>query len=116
MKAYIEPTDPEAFVDFTRKEPAYDYTKECPVCKGHGGWNIELNAYKMPNGYEDTPENRHLYVHYRASCSHCNGWGYVEESNNCPGHKWVFVRNLGRCYNLYKCAICGEEWEVDSSD
>jgi RecJ-like exonuclease len=108
---------PYAFVDFPKKDPKPEYgmTKECPVCKGHGGWNLELNAYPLHN-YENTPENRHKYSHFKACCSHCNGWGYTREDEDCDGHEWIFVKNLGRCYNQYECSKCGKTWNIDSSD
>jgi len=31
-------------------------------------------------------------------------------------HKWVHTRNLGRCYNEYRCDSCGAIDAVDSSD
>lgn len=114
MKEYLTPDHPDAFVDWELRKPERDLTKMCPVCKGHGGWNLELNAYQ--NQYEDTPANRHLFSHFRAHCSHCNGWGYVEESEMCPGHEWETVKSLGNCLRLEKCRKCGAEIQVDSSD
>lgn len=116
LKEYIDQNHPDAFVDFPgKREPAYGMTKECPVCKGYGGWNLELNAYSLHNE-PDTPENRHRYSHFRASCSHCNGWGYVAPEENCTGHKWIHVRNEGRCLNRYRCIVCNKETVLDSSD
>jgi hypothetical protein len=37
----------------------------CPLCKGHGGWNLQRDAYG---------EGRH----FRASCAQCNGYGWVD--------------------------------------
>ena len=31
-------------------------------------------------------------------------------------HDMVFVQNLGRCYNQYRCSKCGYEESIDSSD
>jgi len=31
-------------------------------------------------------------------------------------HYWLFDRNLGRCYNQYKCSHCGALSRVDSGD
>lgn len=118
-KTYLTPESPEAFVDFPMADAEfaakYNLTKICPRCKGHGGWNLKLNSYPL-HDKPDTAENRHRYSHFRASCSHCNGWGYVREDENCPGHEWKHVRNVGRCLNLYRCEKCGKEREVDSSD
>ena len=112
---YMDHTQPDAFVDWVHKEPAYGCTKECPRCKGFGGWNLLLNSYPL-HGKEDTPENRHLFSHFRAMCSHCNGWGYVSPDETCPGHEWVWEANTGRCLNLYRCTVCGKKSEVDSGD
>jgi DnaJ-class molecular chaperone len=112
----MDHTHPDAFVDWDHKEPAYGCTKECPRCKGFGGWNLQINSYKMPANTADTPENRHKFVHFRAMCSHCNGWGYVSPNETCPGHEWTFEKNLGRCYNRYRCTVCGAQSDVDSGD
>lgn len=118
MNKYLQPgKDADAFVDypFMKPAPQYSLTKMCPVCFGHGGWNLTLNVYPL-HDKPDTAENRHKFSHFRAHCSHCNGWGYVREDEMCTGHEWVFVRNTGNCLNLHKCKHCGKEWEIDSSD
>lgn len=122
MSKFLEPTHADAFVDWQPETDSvramrveHGLTKECPRCKGHGGWNLALNQYPLPQGKENTAANRHTFVHFRASCSHCNGWRYVRETENCPGHEWQHVRNTGNCLNLYRCAVCGKEWEIDSS-
>lgn len=113
---YIEPTDPEAFVDHPKQTVLYEHLSvECPQCKGHGGWNLKLNEYPL-HGKDDTPENRHFFSHFRASCSHCNGYGYVSPEDADHVHNWVFVKNTGRCLNLHECTVCGKQWEIDSSD
>lgn len=120
MKTFLNPTDPDAFVDYplqSAEEAATNIncTHLCPKCKGHGGWNLELNAYPL-NGKEDTPENRHKHSHFRAFCSQCEGWGYVREEDQDHVHDWVHARNVGNCLNVFKCSICDKEREVDSSD
>jgi hypothetical protein len=114
---FLDYNHPDAFVDFPVKEPYNDLKVLCPRCKGHGGWNLRLNAYNL-HDHPDTPENRHRYSHFRASCNHCDGWGYVSEETaaKCQGHEWKFVQNLGRCYNRYRCIHCGQLNNVDSSD
>jgi hypothetical protein len=117
MKTYLKPTDPRAFVDHDRM-PADEaaqsgLTVECPQCKGHGGWNLELNAYPL-HGKADTPRNRHLFSHFRASCSNCWGWGYVRQEEDHV-HEWNRTRNVGNCQNIWECEVCGKEITVDSS-
>jgi len=113
---YMDHTHPDAFVDWAKRSPEYGMTKECPRCKGYGGWNLQLNAYKLREGMADTQDTRHLFCHFRQHCGTCNGWGYVHPNMNCTGHDWVFVQNLGRCYNRYKCKHCDAISDVDSSD
>lgn len=120
VQTYMTHEHPDAFVDFPKKQldsktSGIGFTKECPMCKGHGGWNLRLNAYNL-HGKPDTPENRHRYSHFICMCSHCYGWGYVSPDEVCQGHEWQFVENLGRCYNRYKCIHCGKNNDVDSSD
>lgn len=114
-KPNMDHTHPDAFVDWPVMQPAHGYTKPCPVCKCHGGWNLQLNAYSLHH-YPDTPENRHRYSHFRATCGHCHGWGYVRPENTCPGHEWVHVRNTDRCLAEYQCKHCNVVAEFDSSD
>ena len=119
MQTYLEPTDPEAFVDHPVQDVAfaaqYGMPVECPQCKGHGGWNLKLNAYPL-HGKEDNAHNRHLFSHFRASCSQCNGWGYVRHEDADHIHQWETVERLGNCLHLDRCKVCGREWQVDSSD
>lgn len=123
MSNFLKPTDPDAFVDFllptaehVERAAEYGLTKPCPVCQTYGGWNLELNAYKLREDVADTRLNRHLYSHFRGSCSHCNGWGFVRDDENCPRHEWIRVENVGKCLNQHECAKCGKNRTVDSSD
>lgn len=113
---YLSPDDELAFLDFEKRKPEYNFTKECNVCKGHGGWNLRLFAYTLPHMMEDNSENRHKYVHFKAGCQNCNGWGYVEESHNCIGHNFHKVETISNCLHLYSCLHCGQTTEIDSSD
>lgn len=119
MKTFMTHTDPNAFIDhpMADQEEAkkMGFSCLCQKCKGHGGWNLELNAYPL-RGKDNTPENRHKYSHFRAHCTNCHGWGYVNETCGDHIHEWSFVRNLGNCLNLHRCDTCGKEWEIDSSD
>ena len=121
---YLEPgIDPEELLwqDWEVQNPPdnYDIAEAvalmCPRCKGHGGWNLKLNAYPL-HDYPDTPENRHRYSHFRASCGSCWGWGYLQKGQTCA-HKWDGPqRNIGHCLTIWTCSLCGAEREVDSSD
>lgn len=135
---YLKPDSPEAFIDWPAKEEIPEDYKECGKCKGHGGWNLRINAYlksaqqekEIREGLEKThyanlplmrhdmsPELfRHYYAHFRASCDNCNGWGFIPESETCPIHKWEFHRSVAMCLTEYKCAHCGRIQSVDSSD
>jgi hypothetical protein len=117
---YLNENSPEAFVDYppAPRHPLPAGMVTCPRCKGHGGWNLKLNSYKLPDGMEDTPENRHKYVNFRASCSNCNGWGYVRADSRDATciHKYEHSANVGNCLNNYKCSKCEKEICVDSSD
>jgi hypothetical protein len=124
MTRDLEPGDPGAFDDWP--QGAIDgllklshrngYTKLCPICRGHGGWNLQLAATPLPRGCADTAANRHMLAHRRAKCDHCNGWGWVHPSDHCPRHEFVVARSLGRSLTLYQCAHCGIEREIDTSD
>jgi hypothetical protein len=114
MYEYMEETHPDAFLDFPPPRDVPEGHVQCNVCKGHGGWNLRINAYPLHN-YEDTPENRHRFSHFRCACSHCSGWGFHEESLKCPRHQWE-EKTIGRCLHLWTCKICGAKREVDSSD
>ena len=120
---YIHYDNADAFVDFPGKQPKdhlpnygmSDHTEECTKCKGYGGWNLRLNAYPL-HDKENTPDNRHKFSHFRASCDHCNGYGYVKPEDATHVHQWVFVRNEGNCLNRNECEVCKKQWLIDSSD
>ena len=116
--SYLTPDDPDAFLDYPEK-PTPELSiglVECPVCHKHGGWNLRVNSRKLHEGVADTPENRHKYVHFRAYCNQCYGRGWTTVENAKCVHTMEFSRNLGRCYNEYKCSKCGKIENVDSSD
>lgn len=122
MNQYMTPDHPDAFLDWP-KPAASPANREqlCPRCQGHGGWNLLLNQYRLPPNsvrgrYPDTPENRHIYCHFRSQCGHCAGWGWVSRDEKCTGHDWELVANTGRCLNMYRCVHCDARQEVDSSD
>lgn len=116
---YLKNTDDGAFEDYPLIDPLKAYEMgmilDCPKCKGHGGWNLKLNAYPL-HGRPNTPENRHLFSHFRAACDHCNGWGHVLPGDEDHIHEWEYIKNIGNCLNLYRCKVCNRDWEIDSSD
>lgn len=76
----------------------------CPACKGHGGWNLTLNAYGQGK-------------HFQCHCSNCLGYGYViagSKDETCI-HEWE-ERSLGRCLHEWTCKKCGQKRVVDTSD
>jgi len=102
------------FVDFPPPKVIPEDKKMCPKCQGYGGYNIQTNAYPLRDK-ENTPENRHLYAHFRGCCSNCVGHGYIDKDQNCV-HEWGNKTNVGNCLNKYTCSKCKETWTVDSSD
>lgn len=106
---YLKPTDSNAFQDLRKLDsyPELGYTHECPTCKGHGYWNLRLNAYPR---YEN-PADRH----FKSMCGTCNGYGYTESPNPCA-HDWANRETIGRCLHRATCSKCGMTTIVDSSD
>jgi DnaJ-class molecular chaperone len=119
----LEPGDPGSFDDWPpgfldqlrEMSHRYGYTKLCPICRGHGGWNVVLNQHPL-HGNPDTAHHRHLFAHRRTQCEHCNGWGWLHPDDNCPRHQWEKIGNRGRCLHIYRCTGCGVEREIDASD
>lgn len=112
---FMDATHEKAFVDFPEKstQPSHlPNSQECPVCKGHGGWNLRLNAYPL-HGYADTPENRHRYTHFRANCPQCNGYGWTNDLA-CL-HDFVRVGSIAMFQHKDECRKCGMAVVNDSS-
>jgi hypothetical protein len=115
---YLEPTDPDAFLDFPKKEfnsALAGNDTECPKCFGHGGWNLRINSYPL-HGHADTAENRHRYGHFQAHCGQCHGYGWLPASNTKCIHELEYVATVGRCLTRYGCKKCDHTEVVDSSD
>lgn len=111
---WLTPDDPDAFLDWPPplEQPSYfPKSKLCPVCHGHGGWNLRVNAYPL-HGRENTQENRQR-THFQAHCVQCHGYGWTND--NCV-HEYHMTKNVGRCLNEYACAKCQKVKVVDSSD
>ena len=109
------------FQDYPKKINTRDDVVECPKCFGHGGWNLDLNQYSL-RGKPDTPENRHQYSHFRASCDQCSGGGgYVmkgSKSATCI-HVWKETSHpSGYRSGIHTCACvnCGTTKSYDTSD
>lgn len=114
---YLTPNDKDAFLDFPIRRLKIPHThKVCHVCRGYGGWNLRVNAYRIKGRYRNTSKNRHLHSHFRCVCTSCHGSGIIPNEESCPGHNYVHLENLGRCYNRLICTVCGKTWDVDSSD
>jgi hypothetical protein len=125
MSKYLTVDHPDAHIDFPsvdeiraqwlrllKREPV----ATCPRCRGYGGWNLEINAYPL-RGKEDTRENRHKHCHFRASCSQCNGWGFVDNKRDaeCVHQAEETAHDNVRCLTNYRCTKCDKRWQVDSS-
>jgi len=118
---------PDAFLDLEiQPHPAIEDPTHppgdwlhCPVCKGHGMWNLVLNEYPDM----EVPQDRH----FKQICGQCHGWGWVRR--NTPDatciHEYVEmsqakcreagIHHFGRCYHVYRCPKCGTVYAVDSS-
>jgi len=91
------------FRDMTDKE--YEH---CPKCKGHGGWNLTVDAYGKGK-------------HFEAFCGACWGYGWIEKGS-CA-HEWngkVTEHDrkgihLFNCQHIEKCSKCGKVIVIDSS-
>ena len=104
---YLEPTDPDAFVDYPKMEynPKMSWNDtECPKCFGHGGWNLSIS---QPHFHTS---------HFRAHCNQCHGNGWLPAANTACIHDLKWVKNIGNCLNLYGCIKCEHTEEWDSSD
>ena len=119
MATYLTPDHADAFKDLEKlaPEPAGKMlgqyvakprcdsvpVTECGKCKGHGKWNLELDAYGPGRNF-------------RASCNNCTGWGYVEASQGSHVHDWDAGVALSMHNTRYTCTTCGQTRDVDSSD
>lgn len=113
---YLNEDSKDAFLDMEvleRPDLRYASMKDkkwvlCPKCKGHGGWNLKLNAY--PD--QKVPKMKH----FRSSCSQCWSWGWVEEESldaTCV-HDWEHTTHKMFDHSM-TCTKCGRERRYDSS-
>lgn len=85
----------------------------CPLCHGHGKWNLELNAYGSGK-------------HFQGGCGQCWGWGWVTPEDADCIHEFVEisqakakalgVMHFGMCWHVIQCTKCGRLRSYDSSD
>jgi len=79
---------------------------KCPLCHGHGRWNLLLNEYGPGK-------------HFQQACQ-CNGWGWVEagspDATCIHDMKEIAPDQPWRCWHTYKCQKCGHTVSHDSSD
>lgn len=105
--AYMTPDDPQAFLDMPVKPrpERMENPVTCPKCKGHGGWNLELNWAGRQG------------VHFKAACNQCNGWGWVRGGslNETCVHDFQEVR-VRMHVRKEICRKCGHTNWIDSSD
>lgn len=79
----------------------------CPLCQGHGGWNLRLNAYGLGK-------------HFQAMCNQCWGWGHVGKEDATCIHDFMEGERKGsgsgRMFeHKIKCRKCGRSRWYDSS-
>jgi len=126
---YLTADHPDAYVDFPTPADKLARWRQyhtmgpepfiCARCKGYGGHNLVVNAYPLPAGVEDTPENRHKYCHLSSSCMQCAGWGYVTDRRDAVcAHEFDQGTSVGHCLKDYTCQKpgCGRVIAIDSSD
>ncbi|MCI0461143.1 MAG: hypothetical protein L0Z62_29705 [Gemmataceae bacterium] len=85
----------------------------CPKCRGHGRWNLRLDAYGPGK-------------HFQCGCGQCNGWGFVGESDWRCVHDYREltpaecgtrgIPHYGMCWHVLECVTCGRCLSYDSGD
>jgi hypothetical protein len=106
---YIQSGDREAWVDYPAQKavpPSYlsGYTKRCPTCRGHGGWNLLLSAFPL-SGKDNTVENRHLFSHMRATCHACSGHGWIRPDDDRCTHEFRMT-GVSNKLTHFSCVNC----------
>ena len=87
-------------VDLTDFSEMYEFSEECPRCKGHGGWVLTIDAYGLGQ-------------HFKASCGACWGYGHIK-AGQCL-HEWEKTKAVAMCMSEWTCKKCGQDRLVDSS-
>jgi len=75
----------------------------CPVCHGHGCWNLLLNRYGPGQ-------------HFQAFCRQCWGWGWVEDGTCVHDFREVAPDQPFRCWHTERCTKCGRTRSYSSDD
>lgn len=76
MSAYLDAgTNFEGFALLAKPANHPECTEVCIRCKGHGGWNLKLDAYGPGE-------------HFSATCCQCHGWGWVTPVDAEHVHVW----------------------------
>jgi hypothetical protein len=107
MKTFLK--DATSFVGFRKRRQPQDFPDlkfPCPVCKGYGHWNLELNAYGQGQ-------------HFNALCFQCFGWGWVAKRDSKCIHNFVdYQVPPGHRSGLHyaRCSKCKRETSYDTSD
>jgi hypothetical protein len=107
--------DATDFTDVPLKQPPglAGLVHVCPKCRGHGGWNLRLNAYGPGK-------------HFQCGCGQCNGWGFVGESDRHCVHDYQELTpaesrtrgtpHYGMRWHVLECVTCGRCLSYDSGD
>lgn len=103
MEYLADATD---FTDLPKREPTQAYTEECPVCHGHGRWNLRRDEYGPGK-------------HFQAFCRQCWGWGWVKpglDATCVHDFKAVAPDQPFRCWHTIACTKCGTKRSYSSDD
>lgn len=94
--------------------PKFNRTFICPMCHGYGGWNLRVDAYGPGK-------------HFDASCSQCDGYGFVRPNSldaTCIHERvelfqkecqHLGISHYGMFCHVYRCKKCGDTITQDSS-
>jgi len=114
---YWNNTHPRAFENMIVLVKPYAHYVSCPLCKGHGAWHLAHYPHTR-NG---------VYAYFDASCSQCNGWGYIDPNSmdaKCM-HSWRELSSddarkrglrTARWWHNFACKHCNTVMATDSSD
>ena len=80
----------------------------CPLCKGHGMWNLKVDAYGKGR-------------HFQRGCRQCNSWGWVDAGSldaTCIHEVEEVSRPANHRSGIHVevCKKCGRKSSYDTSD